>query len=428
MRVLMISLSLPPYAESQTIRSAYWIEGLAKQGVEFDLITAEVPPSAADETLNALIPNSVRVWRTPASAFDRKLDALRRSGNRWGAYVYGNLAYRLYAPDVRRGWEREALRLARTVVQKHSPDMILSASGSCTAHLAAAALRRETGLPWATDLGDPWAWVDWQHTDTWLKAIQNTWLERRTLPNAGLLIWTTEATQRAYQQRWGASTPPSLVIPYGYRQTDFTIYPWTPAAVPVRLSYVGAASRRARNLIPLIHAVATTNCPLPLHLQIVGDASAHFQAAAQQQGLDTIEFTGRVSYQDSIRYICQAGILILVGNKSPYQIPGKTFLYLASGRPILYIYQMAEHNDPTWQFLKPFAGVRSVPNESGALRAFFARLTEEAFRKWEQQARQHPSLPELTCCEQGSLVLPLLEAFYRLVRKEPCSSSALQSS
>ncbi|GIV09415.1 MAG: hypothetical protein KatS3mg019_1506 [Fimbriimonadales bacterium] len=424
MRVLMISLSLPPYAESQTIRSAYWIEALAQYGVEFDLITAEVPPSAADETLCSLIPPSVRIWRTPTPAYDRTMDRFKRQGKHWQAYLYGNLSYRLYAPDVRRGWQRDALHLAREVIQEYPPDLILSASGSCTAHLAAAALKRDTGLPWAADLGDPWAWVDWQHKDTWLKAIQNTWLERRTLPNADLLTWTTEATQRSYQQRWGVSVPPSLVIPYGYRHADFAPYAWTPATMPVRLSYVGAASRRARNLIPLIEALATTHCPLPLHLQIVGDASAHFQAAALQHGLSAVEFTGRVSYQDSIQHICQAGILILVGNKSPYQIPGKTFLYLASGRPILYIYQMAEHDDPTWQFLKQFAGVRYAPSTPNALQKFFAQLTEEAFRVWEQQARKHPTIPDLTRCEQEALAPRLLEAFYRLVRKEPCSSLA----
>lgn len=424
MRVLMISLSLPPYAESQTIRSAYWIEGLAQQGVEFALITAEVPPSAADETLNALIPESVRVWRTPTPAYDRKMDALKRSGNRWGAYVYGNLAYRLYAPDVRRGWEHEALQLARTVIQKYPPDLILSASGSCTAHLAAAALKRETGLPWVADLGDPWAWVDWQHKDTWFKALLNSWLERRTLPDADLLIWTTEATQRAYQQWWGARVPPSIVVPYGYRRSDFEAYRWTPAEMPLRLSYVGAASRRARNLIPMIEALATARPPIPLQLQIVGDASAYFQAAAQQLRLNHIEFTGRVSYRDSIRHLCQAGILVLVGNKSPYQIPGKTFLYLASGRPILYVHQMEACSDPTWQLLKPFAGVRYVANEVQALSAFLRQLTEEAFRVWEQQARAHPHQPELTQTEQESLVQPLAEAFYRLTRKELCSSSA----
>lgn len=414
----MISLSLPPFAESQSIRSAYWIEALAHLGFEFDLITAEVAPTMADDTLCALIPDSVRVWRTPVPAFDQKLDALKRQGKWRQAYLYGNLAYRLYAPDARRGWEHEALALACTVIQKYPPNLILSASGSCTAHLAAAALKRETGLPWVADLGDPWSWVDWQHKDTWFKALQNTLLERRTLPQANLLIWTTESVQQAYRRWWGNRLPPSLVIPYGYRQKDFAPYEWMPAHSPIRVAYVGAASRRARNLIPLIRALAHQRGSLELQLQIVGDTSCRFQIAAQQLGMSNIEFTGRVSYRDSIRYICDAGILALVGNKSPYQLPGKTFLYLASGRPILYLYQTAEASDPAWQLLKSFPGVRYVPNEWKALTEFFSQLTEADFQQWEQQARTHPSSPELLRFEQSSLVQPLIGAFHALGRKE----------
>jgi len=423
MRVLMISLSLPPFAESQTIRSAYWIEALAKQGVEFDLITAEVPPSASDETLNALIPPSARVWRTQAPAYDRMMDTLRRAGKRWAAYLYSNIAYRLYAPDARRGWERVALQLAREVARRHPPDIILSASGSCTAHLAAAALKRETGLPWAADLGDPWAWVDWQYKDTWLKAIQNTLLERRTLPYADLLIWTTKAAQSAYQRRWRNRLPPSLVVPYGYRRTDFEAYVWQPAAFPIQLAYIGAASRRARNLIPLIEALATAQDHFPLQLQIVGDASTHFQTTAQHVGLHA-EFTGRVSYLDSIRLIAKAGVLVLIGNKSPYQVPGKTFLYLASGRPILYLAQMEPSKDPTRQLLQAFDGVRYVINEVNALTEFFSNLTETKFRQWEWQAREHPNTLALARYEQETLVQPLAEVLQQLARKGPCFLSA----
>lgn len=423
MRVLMISLSLPPFAESQTIRSAYWIEALTQKGFDFDLITAEVVPTAADETLCELIPNSVRIWRTPAPAYDRRLDALKRQNKRWQAYIYSNLAYRLCAPDMRRGWERDALHLARSVTQKHPPDLILSASGSYTAHLAAAVLKRETGLPWAADFGDPWSWVDWQHKDTWLKAIQNTWLERRVLPQADLLIWTTEAVQNAYKRWRGNSLPPSIVIPYGYRRADFAAHRWVPGRMPICLTYVGSASRRERNLIPLITAIAHVSNALPLQLQIVGNASIQFHIAAQRLGLNNIEFTGYVSYRDSIRFICEAGILVLIGNKSPYQIPGKAFLYLASGRPILYAHQLPETDDPTRQLLKPFPGVRYLPNETRAFSEFFGRLSETEFREWEQQARTHPEMPELMCVEQMNLAQILAESFFRLARKEQCSLS-----
>lgn len=419
MRVLFVSLSLPPFAESQTIRSAYLIHALARHGVAFDLITAHTAPSLTDSSLEALLPESCRVWRTEAPAYDRMVDRLKRAGRQRLLYLYSNLAYRLFAPDVRRGWEKQAVALACEVARQSPPDLLMSASGSLTAHLAAARLRRLLQRPWIADLGDPWSWVDWQHRDTWLKALQNCWYERRTLPQADLLLWTTEATQRAYERWYRQRIPPSVVVPYGYRAQDFPEVP-APASLPIRAAYVGAASRRARNLIPLLEAAAQSS-RMPIELQIVGDASQHFQRAAHALQLRNIQFTGRVDYAESLRYIRDAGMLILVGNKSPYQIPGKTFLYLASGRPILYLSQIPHSDDPTYQLLAEFDGVTTVPNQTHAIREWLESLDEARFRTWEAQARTRCYSESLRKYEVHSLGQHLYGWMKRVLEREACS-------
>jgi len=420
MRVLFISLSLPPFAESQTIRSAYLIHALAQRGVAFDLITAHTVPSMTDPSLEALLPESCQVWRTEAPVYDRTVERLKQTGRQRLLYLYGNIAYRLFAPDARRGWEKQAVELALQVAERSPPDILMSASGSGTAHLAAVRLKRTLGRPWVADLGDPWSWVDWQHLDTWLKAMQNSWLERRTLPQADLLVWTTEATQRAYQQWYGHRLPPSVVIPYGYRQEDFPDAP-SPAALPIRFAYVGAASRRARNLIPLLEALARAQNTLPIALQIVGDASQHFRRAAHALNLPQVHFTGRVSYADSLHAIREAGVLVLVGNRSLYQVPGKTFLYLASGRPILYLSQMPYADDPTYQLLSAFEGVAAVPNHAQAIREWLESLNEAQFRAWEAQARARHAAPSLEPYEVHSLGRRLYTQLARVVERTVCS-------
>ena len=420
MRVLFVSLSLPPFAESQTIRSAYLIHALTQLGVEFDLITAHTVPSLTDPSLDALLPESCRVWRTDVPTYDRMVERLKQAGRRRLLYLYSNLAYRLFAPDVRRGWDKQAVALAQRVAERFPPDLLMSASGSGTAHLAAANLKRMLRRPWIADLGDPWSWVDWQHPDTWLKAIQNHWLERRTLPHADLLLWTTEATQRAYERWYGRRISSSVVIPYGYRREDFASAP-VPAALPIRFAYVGAASRRARNLIPFLEALAHTPNPMPIALQIVGDASLHFQRAAHTLKLAQVSFTGRVSYADSLQYIREAGVLVLVGNKSPYQVPGKTFLYLASGRPILYLSQMPHADDPTYQLLRAFEGVAVVPNEAQAIREWLAALNEAQFRAWEAEAHARYAAPSLAPYEVHSLGRHLYDSLKHIVERTGCS-------
>lgn len=400
---MMISLSLPPFAESHTIRSAYMIEGLTNLGFEFHLITAAVAPALADASLCTIIPESVSFWRTGLPRYDRWLYSLSRLNKPWLAYVYSNLAYRLWAPDPRRGWKVAALRLAREVHRRHPADLILSASGSCTAHLVASELKRQVGVPWVADLGDPWSWVDWQHKDTWLKAVQNSWLEARSLSRADLLICTTEETQHLYESRFNRGSLRSFVVPYGYREADFVGCRCASAGMPLRLAYIGSASRRERNLLPLIEAIAVRKYPLEMDLLVAGETSRWFQRAAERLRAPNVRFIGRVSYTESIRYICDAAILILIGNKSPYQVPGKTFLYLASGRPLLYLFQSPPSADPTVRILQRFPGVRFVPNEARSIALFLAELSEADFRKWEAEAFLRIDMSELRRFEAGNV-------------------------
>ncbi len=415
MKVLFVSLSLPPFAESQTIRSAYMIEALAQRGVQFDLLTAEVVPSQADETLLELMPKGVRFWRTASPAYDLHFQQIKARGSRLALYLYSNLAYRLYVPDIRRGWDTLAVSLAEQIRNEVKPDLLLSASGSCTAHLACATLKKRWDIPWIADFGDPWSWVDWQHPDTWLKAIANSRLERSTLPLVDHLVVTTESTAEAYRHWFGRSCPPVQVVPFGYRSVDFPNLMVAQAELPITISYVGSASRRARNLIPLIRALAPQSThPLSYRLQIVGSTSHHFLSEAQCVGLEHLESTGRISYSLSLKYIRSAGILALVGNRSPYQVPGKTFLYLASGRPVLYLAQMPKDQDPTYALLKSFAGVRWVPNEESAISEFLGKLSLEAFREWEHQANLHPESTSLREYEISRLTKPLVEQMSKL--------------
>lgn len=407
-RVLLISLSLPPFRESQTIRSAYIVQAASQCGVEFGLVSAEVPENLADATLNELLPPDIPFWRTAPPTYTRIYARLNRL--RWGkgiGYLYGNLAYRLLVPDVYAGWQKQAYTLAHKAIEEFRPDILMSASGSCTAHIACAMLARTARIPWIADLGDPWSWVDWQHKDTWLKAVFNSCLERRVLQHANLLVLTTHQTANAYKKKGFHNT---LVVPYGYRSVDFPTESVRTHTPPITLTYVGAASRRARNLIPLITSLDKKVASADYHLQIVGPVSKYFREEATRSGLHNCLFTGAVSYQESLDYIKNASILILVGNRSPYQVPGKTFLYLASGRPILYLAQMNEDEDPTYEVLRYFPGVRHVPNDEKEIGDFWRSLSWEDFVQWEKDAQKHPSMPELHQYRIEKAVEPLVQS------------------
>ena len=60
-------------------------------------------------------------------------------------------------------------------------------------------------------------------------------------------------------------------------------------------------------------------------------------------------------------------MLVHIGNFGTLQVPGKTYIYLSSQKPILYIRQQKE-NDPTYEVLSKFGGVVAVDNDIDEIR------------------------------------------------------------
>jgi hypothetical protein len=75
-----------------------------------------------------------------------------------------------------------------------------------------------------------------------------------------------------------------------------------------------------------------------------------------------VDFKDLVSYRDSVRLKQVCNVLLLYGNLGAHQILAKTYMYLATGKPILYIGSEREYQIPTWPVLKKFPGVIRCTN------------------------------------------------------------------
>lgn len=401
-RALVITTAYPPVAESHTIRVVCLLQGLLRSGFQVRVVTPRAIPTGAEPII---APPEIGVRRTPLCPYEAvqtKLRSIPAIGQTLARAVGLVLPY-LLAPDMHAGWQRVARTAAEEEVRAFSPSIILSCSGSFTAHLLARRLSAQFGIPWVAELGDPWFLNPLPPACTVLVRNVNRWLESRSIPFASSVVVTNQATAGAYRQWLGERLPPCHVVPPVFPKStlDGTL---RPSGASILMAHVGTLNRSSRSLIPLLEGISA----LPerirsrLRLRIVGSSPRAFKQLAARQHPGMVEFTGWVGYEEACRQTQQASILLLYGNLGSLQIPAKTYAYVETDVPILYIGSMPTHLDPTWTFLKQFPGVTYASNTAPSLGETLERL--EGILPGLTASAQHRSLAAVTNGYDSTLV------------------------
>jgi glycosyltransferase involved in cell wall biosynthesis len=379
-RALFISTAVPPLAESQTIRNVFLLRGLHAAG--FEIVVISGPITGSDPRLTGLLP-PMEIHRTGPAPFDTFNSRLERlpGGRRlqWLAGIWANF---FAIPDQKFGWESrvwECFRAIRARLDKI--DIVIASSGSYTAHLAGARIARESALPYVAELGDPWTYNPIWPATFMYRVMRNRRLERRAITAASLITVTTEETAEGYRHWLGKDCPPVEVVPMGFAADEFADALPLDSSKPPVLTYVGVAYRTGRNLLPVFDAVRHIQRDSALGFELVGPYSRSFADYARKHEMQAVKFHGRVPYQQSLEFIRNASILLIIGNPGVVQVPGKVFMYLAAGRPIVFVSQNEAADDPSWRILREFGGTyfcRHSPREIEAVLRSVLKTPAEA--------------------------------------------------
>ncbi len=381
--VLFISTAIPPYQESQTIRNVFLLRGLVNTGFRVTVITPEA--SGGDKDLEAMMP-TCEIVRTPRPSYDRYAELLSRLpiGN-YFKWLYGLYANLFRVPDNRAGWDRIVLQTVAAGISIQNCDVIISSSGSYTAHLAASWLARRYSKPFVAEMGDPWTYNPiWPATIPY-RVWRNRRLELQSISGCSALIVTTDQTAKLYSNWLGNRLGIIRVIPMGYAASEFSDVNRRRSEPPFEVTYVGVAYRAARNLIPVLEGMNSLALQNLLRFKVVGPHSRSFVKEVGKRQFRFVQFRGHVPYGEALEEIKGADLLLIIGNPGGVQIPGKVFMYLASGRPILYLCQGEEDSDPAWGILRKFPGTicsqLGADDVNRALRTVF-----ENMGYWEEES------------------------------------------
>ncbi len=401
MQVLVVSTSVPPFSESSTLQLVDRVRCLPDFGFEVVVVKPSSLPGV-EKSLAARMPSKARYLETGPTLFDWSMARLSclpaATIVRW---IFSNLMYRLAVPDVRVGWNRQVLTTCRVHAGELRPDLILTSSGSYTAHMAGPALAGLFQAPWVADLGDPWSLLDKRKPVLSTRAKLNQRLELRSIPNASGVVFTTEETLAAYREWLGSALPRAVAIPtYGFDVRDFAGAPSGVCmdAENIHLSHIGAAFHGNRSLVPTIRAISALSAERRVKrkytLNVIGPHSVRFEKEAERIGFESVFFCGVVSYSESIAWMKRSGVLLIVGNRGSLQIPGKVYPCLGSGRPILYLGQTPRRTDAAASLLERFSGVIYATNEVDSICAAIREI-DERYEELFEEARERLSSPNI---------------------------------
>lgn len=373
MRILYISNALPPNFESQTIRNIYIIKGLQDAGHK--IFGVRNSTTLGDESLDKVLSFPLESIVVKSGWFlnflswisSLKINFLKRFFN-----ILGPL---LIIPDINSGWSKEILKNQEVLSLVKDCDLIISASGSYESHLAGFKLSKMCSLPLICEMGDPWALNPIWPESFWLKKIINKRLESSVIKHSSAVIFTTKETKQLYQEIYKNNN--FHHIPMGFSKDEFDLSTKNQRkSSKIDIVYVGIAYKGSRDITPLLDKIYNLNTPI-LRAKFFGKVSDSFKEYVSKKNYNFVKFFGQISYEDSIAVISNAHVLVILGNNSKLQIPGKTYMYLASGKPIIYLANQDLINDPTWNLIQNFDGVYGFDKSLRGLDEILFKISEE---------------------------------------------------
>ena len=362
-KMILVTYSYPPFEESHSIRTLHFSNEIARK-FDYHVITIKLPKLyyKRNNPTVSLINSDVKIFRTFPGFLDWVLALLKvYSGNTLTRLLWKFLLgiySRIYPYNRDKfEWFQFSFKKIEDFCKEIVPDIIFASSGHPVSLLIGYKIKRK--FPKAKlvlDYGDPWSLNELSPVYINKEIVS---VEEEILKSADLIIFTTEATKEKYKKVFNID---GKVIPMG---VDLALFN-SKKDIRINLEeksfnivYTGVAYGH-RNLKPFLEAFIEliTKENLNLKLYLVGDISEKFRKEINNLKLSSyVEILGWVDYISSIEYMKRSDLLLLLGNKSSDQIPGKVYMYLASGRPILYLSHTLE-NDPTIiEVLKDFKGV-----------------------------------------------------------------------
>lgn len=365
MKVLFVTGAAPPAGGSHATRVTAFVENLVSCGHRVTVLSVAWPDEMRRRSsLYGRLKRCAEVLEIDGGLLRRSADAVRQrsqkaekgSGSltarlfRWGKRV----ARKIAIPDSFVSWVPQAVR-AGIRSGGRGCDVVASSGAPFSAHIAAWLIARRLGVPLVLDYGDPWVYEPGRPRSMLRRWIEHK-LERRILLSASKVSVTTEATRLLYLDRYVEVPDKYSVLPMGYTSSDYSSFDGDYlGGARRRLVYAGRLNEEYRSLIGVKDFLAqAVETGVPFTLEFYGSEEHRVIAELGEfVELGCVQMFPALDHALYIELLCNACCVVVFGNNSEVQIPGKIAQILAAKRPVLYFANMHDLSmDPALALMK----------------------------------------------------------------------------
>ena len=365
-KVLIIAYFFPPLGGGGIQRTVKFAKYLPQLGWEPVILTVKGGTHIAhDDSLLEDLPEGIRIYR--ARAFEPEdigrtkakigtkppLSGRRHLANPGGARS-GSLRERLgdfylqavpwfCISDKKIGWLPDAYRMGKNIVTREKIDVLYSTFSPGTSHLVGYLLKRKTRGLWVADFRDLWvSFPDRRFVTPIHKKIEQ-FLERKVIHSADRVVANTDDSRKVFLRDYPQIDSKKFVaITNGFDVEDFDQCLFQEVKEDrFCITYAGNfyGGRNPRSFFAALSELFQERPELrgKFAVNLVGSFEPSIVQLVESYNLNGIVKT--MPYQTHKRcleILCGSDVLLLIDSPDfSVSIPGKTFEYLRTGKPIL---------------------------------------------------------------------------------------------
>jgi hypothetical protein len=367
-KLLVISHPFPPVGGPGVQRITKFVKYLPHFGWRAIVLTVDprIYP-IRDGSLTEDIPSDVPVFRIPTP----------EPRVHWKKNILGQLLFKTVAffsvPDVSVWWVPWAVWHGYKVMQEQT-DAIFVTGSPFSSYFVGAVLKKLTGAPLVIDFRDAWTLHPDEYPPAryWLLRWRNhieRLIEHLVLQCADKVILCTDGMRESFVDHYQCEEL-FVTIRNGFDPDDFEVEGAVGSLLnesKFNIVYVGntqSLSSRPDVFLKAIKQVLEreTDIARDLGITFVGVVDSQSENLINELRLaQWIKTVGYVSHQESVGYLLEADVLLLIVKEHSSIVTGKIFEYIGARKPVLAL--VVPDGEAAWLLQKAGSGILADWND-----------------------------------------------------------------